>query len=283
MNPFQPGYGAPPYLDPSFAGPSHHHPHPQPPPSLEGRYGELPPGMHPGQFGYPQRDNRRVTASLFTEMIVGQDGLGASINTNELVPEAYTVQFGFVGVEPDTGGHIFIPTAQAIVNWKVDGQPQRRVMSIVSGASLSGVCNALDIKIKDFPNGGDATIGKRYKVQATLSRGLRANTQQPPTLVDQAPQSIGTGAGVTYAVPQDSGVTSFRILVASGSTGDTYDDKSVIASMSDAALPSPNLLGTYYPLKCCDWTPLPPGSQRVLINNGTGVTIFTQVIWGIDG
>lgn len=231
--------------------------------------------------GMPRLDNRKCTAAFLTPMIVG-GGVGVGMNQSDLIPEAYTLQFSFVGVENDNAGNPFIPTAQAIVTWKIDGQQQRRVISIVSGASISGVCNAIDVRIVDIPNGGDNTAGKKYSVQSTLSRGLRANTQQPPTLTDQLLQGIGTGSSATWNVPQDAGVTSIFVLLAAGTTG-AIDPGSVIVDTSDTTTPSPALLGAYYPLMAQKWVPLPPGSQRVVVHNGHTDTVFTQVIWGIDG
>lgn len=276
MNPFPPGYGPPPFLPPDFGG--HHYPHHSQP-------HEIPPAVSPmaGVPGMPKYGNDKVTATFFTDMVVGQSGKGNSINQSGLIPETYTMQFSFVGVEPDVSGIEFIPTAQAIINWKVDGQQQRRVISIVSGASISGVCNAVDVSIIDIPQGGDSTLGKKYRVQTTMSRGLRANTQEPPTLTSQLLESIATGANATFQIPKDAGVTSVFVLAASGSTADTFSDTSLLAVMSDNHTPSNGLYGSFYPFKCCHWVPLAPGSQKVVLFNGSGVTQFCQVIWGIDG
>jgi hypothetical protein len=239
--------------------------------------------MHPGQFGRPVFNNEKLTAAFFTDMIVGQDGKGNSVNVQGLVPETYTLQFSYIQVEADVNGIEFIPNCKAIINWKIDGQQQRRVISIVSGASISGPCNGVDVSMVDDPTGGDATIGKKYKVQTTLARGLRANTQEPPTLTDSLVQSINSGSSATYQVPKDAGVTSLYVLVCSGNPADVFIDSSVQVVMSDNHLPSPGLLGSYYPLKCCHWVPLAPGTQKIVIFNGSGVEMFTQVIWGIDG
>lgn len=281
MNQFPPGYPGPPYYNPAnfppeFGGVPHPPVHREPPP---------PPRPSDGAplAGVPKYGNDKLTATFFTPMVVGQSGQGNSINQSGLAPETYTLQFSFVGVEPDTAGTPFIPTAQAIINWKIDGQQQRRVISIVSGASISGVCNAVDVKIIDIPQGGDSTIGKKYSVQATMSRGLRANTQEPPTLTDELLQGINTGANATFQIPQDAGVTSVFVLAASGSPADVFADTSLLAVMSDNHQPSNGLYGSFYPFKCCHWVPLAPGSQKVVLFNGSGVTQFCQVIWGIDG
>jgi hypothetical protein len=276
MNQFPPGYGAPPYIDPSFGG--HYHPHQHNP-------HEIPPSVSPmdGVPGMPRMGNTKVTATFLTDMVVGQDQQGASINQNGLIPEAYTLQFSFVGVEKDVNGTPFIPTCRAIVTWKVDGQQQRRVVSIVSGASISGVCNGVDVKLVDVPLGGDSTEGKKYKVQATMSRGLRANTQEPPTLTEELIQSVASGANITFDVPQDAGVTQVYVLLATGSTADTPADTSVLVTMSDNHQPSNGLYGSFYPLKCCHWVPLAPGTQKIILFNGSGFEFFVQAIWGIDG
>ena len=226
----------------------------------------------------------KLTSSFITPMVVGQSALGNSINQSDLEPGTYTLQLSFVGVEPDSSGNPFIPTAQAIVNWKIEGQQQRRVISIISGASISGVATGVDVQIVDIPLGGSATDGKTYKVQATLSRGVRGNTQQPPTLTGVPIQSAAPSANVTFEVPQDSGVTSVFVMVASGGGGTPPEVTDLIVDATDISLPSPAVLGTWYPLITVGWVPLPPGSQRVVIfNQGPDETAFVQAIWGIDG
>jgi len=227
----------------------------------------------------------KYTSSFITPMIVGQSAQGNSINQSDLDPGTYTLQFSFVAVDPDSGGNEFIPTTQAIINWKIEGQQQRRVISIVSGASISGVATGADVQIVDIPLGGTATVGKAYKVQATLSRGVRGNTQQPPTLTDTPVKSAAAVNGTaTFDVPQDSGVTSVFIMCATGGGGTPPTQFQIKAIASDASLPSPATLGTWYPLLTTGWVPLPPGTQRVVVFNGSpDETLFIQAIWGIDG
>src|ERR1700690_2403999 len=112
-----------------------------------------------------------TTASFLTNMVVGQNNQGNSLNQT-LTPDSYTLQFSFLSVELDSNGNSFIPTAQAIINWKIDGQQQRRVISIVSGATISAPCSGVDVTIVDVPPPSLPSIGKKYQVQTTLTRGV---------------------------------------------------------------------------------------------------------------
>jgi hypothetical protein len=245
--------------------------------------GHMPPGTHPGHFGFPQQNNEKLTAAFISDMVVGQSGFVNNMNVNGLVPETYTLQFSYVAVEHDTSDQEFIPVCKAIIDWKIDGQQQRRVISVISGASISAPCNAIGVRLVDEPLGGDATIGKKYKVQATLSRGVRANTQEPPTLVTDLVEGINNASNFKFQVPKDAGVTSLFVYLASGSTADAPAETSVIAVFSDNHLPSPGVHGSFFPFKCCHWVPLPPGAQAVTIFNGSGAEVFARIIWGIDG
>jgi hypothetical protein len=228
--------------------------------------------------------NEKATSSFITTMVVGQSSLGNSIVQSDLIPEIYTLQLGFIDIKPNAGGSLALPTAQAIVNWKIDGQQQRRVISIVSGATISGVCNGVDLKILDIPVGGDATKGMQYKVQATLSRGPRANIQQPPILYAGELTAI-PGAPAVFAVPQDSGVISIFPQISIGSFAVTPGFFDTVISFSDASLPSPSLLGSYYPFVGPGWTALPPGTQRVTVTTNilAANPTFVGLLWGIEG
>ena len=239
----------------------------------------------PRRFGAPPDQlNKRVTGAMLTPMIIGQNQLGNSINQDELIPGTYTLQFGFVGVDPDPDtGKINLPTTRAIITWKVDGQQQRRVISIVPGSAISGVCNGVDVKIEDVPIEGRSTNGMRYSVQTTLSRGTRGNTQQPPTLVDSITQSIATLSIEPFDVPEDAGVISVYCLISIGNFSAASAPKVTDFQISFAD-PAAALLGSTYPLAAgAGWIPLPPGTQQVNVANGTAETAFCQLIWGVEG
>src|SRR5208282_2833927 len=66
------------------------------------------------------------------------------VQTAQLDSQAYTIQFEVI---PPTDGLGF--SAYAIVSWKVNGQPIRRVMNIYQGAAITGVCEGVDVQIVD--------------------------------------------------------------------------------------------------------------------------------------
>lgn len=236
------------------------------------------------RFGAPPaRMNARVTAAMLTPMVIGQDQLGNSINQDEFIPETYTIQFGFVQIDPDIDGVVNLPSCRAIITWKVDGQHQRRVISIVPGSAISGVCNGVDVKIQDVPIEGSRTLGLNYKVQTTMSRGVRGTTQQPPTLTDTPTKTIATLTGETFKVPDDAGVISCYIMIAIGSfaAASAPDVTDFQVTFSD---PAGALLGATYPLAAGGgWIPLPPGTQEVNVFNGTAENAFAQIVWGVEG
>ncbi len=218
------------------------------------------------------------TASMLSTMRAGNPGFQNNIDVTDLEPDTYTIQFSIINIQPSPNIEAIIPPiVQAIITWKIEGQQQRRVISVVSGASISGVCQAVDVKLLDINNQEDP--GYEYQVQVTLSKGIRANTQQPPQLSRGRFVLIEFGSEFRFAVPQDSGVISFFIYADAGTT---VQPGEVVIAMTDAvnntvAVLSPAPNGT-------QWIPLVPGTTDVAIQNQSAASgLFANLIWGIDG
>lgn len=221
----------------------------------------------------------KLAASMLSTLIAGNTNPVNNIDISDLVPGTYTLQFSVISIAPSPNVKIQIPPiVHAIITWKIEGQQQRRLVSVVSGASISGVAQGVDVKIIDD---SDEDIGYTYQVQVTLSKGLRANTQQPPQLSRGRFVSINPTDQFKFSVPQDAGVISTFLYVDRGSFG-TVADTDVEIRMLDAVgnivaniNPAPN--GT-------QWIPLVPGTTEVSIVNFDATTgIFANLIWGIDG
>lgn len=217
----------------------------------------------------------KLTASMLSSMIAGSDVLQNNIDVSDLEPGTYTLQFSVINIQPSPNLQIMIPpVVHALITWKIEGQQQRRQISVVSGASISGVCEAVDVKLQDINNQEDEGYG--YQVQVTLSKGLRANTQQPPQLSRGRLILVPPSTSAIFPVPDDSGVISFFPFFDT-----THPDDMGIA-MTDAVnntvatiTPAPNALG---------WIPLVPGTTVVSLNNNNATDgMFCNLLWGIDG
>lgn len=227
----------------------------------------------------------RLTASMFTLMTAGIPGFQNSIDQSDLEPGTYTLQFGVVNTTPAigfSGNQIFSPIVQAIITWKIDGQQQRRVISVVSGTSISGVADGVDVKLIDLTTSPAApTHPYNYNVQVTLSQGARSNVQQPPVLYAlEGQQQLANSSLVIFSVPQDAGVISVFPYIDYNGNDPTkifmqYTDLVFFANYADVDNIPPG-----------HWYPLIPGTGRVeflsnLAAGGNSTSI--SVIWGVDG
>lgn len=221
-----------------------------------------------------------LTASMLSPMVAGAPSFQNSIDKSDLEPGTYTLQFGLLDITPPIADpfHTYSPIVQAIVTWKIDGQQQRRVISVVSGASVSGVAEGVDVKLVDLTQN---PVGYSYKVQVTLSKGLRANVQQPPVLYDIGGQKqLSNGGLVIFNVPEDSGIISvFPYLFYDRNDPAEifmqYTDKAFSVNYADVDLIPPG-----------HWYPLVPGTSRVeFLSNAApgGANTYITVLWGVDG
>lgn len=232
-------------------------------------------------------ERKRLTRSQATPLFTTTNAIGSfagnaeqNLQVTNLDPGEYTVQFN-----PELPGDGNGFSAYAFINWKVAGQMQPRIISIFQGASISGVCDAVDIRILDQSgdNAGAPRSNNGYKIIATLSKGTRPTIMQPPVLVTARTQTVAAAGSVhDFSVPQNAGVISVLITAVTGS-GAHIDDEDWFAIARD---PSATLLGEWYPAKTgAAFLPLPPGTStvRVVNNNSGGQSIDVTLQWGIEG
>jgi hypothetical protein len=220
--------------------------------------------------------------SRLTNMVLGQKDHATSINEYDLIPNVYTLQFGLLQTGDRTS--ISVPCAEAIVNWSVKGQQQRRIITIASGVAISGVCDAVSVKIRDVSVTTEGADAIAYAVQTTLTKGVRPSTGQPPSLTTGPNQIVAGGVsppGKLFVVPVNAGVMSFFVL-ACGDSGAVLTTTDIVAQVIGS---NGILLAAYYPLITGGWIPLPAGAYAVGIssNASESVNADVNVIWGIEG
>jgi hypothetical protein len=211
-------------------------------------------------------------------MVLGQKDAGTSINERDLIPDVYTLQFGMLQTGNRTS--VSVPAAQAIVDWSVKGQTQKRIVTIASGVALSGVCDAVSVKIRDVSITTEGAEPISYAVQATLSKGQRPSTGQPPSLTTVLSQPLAGGESVVFYVPVNAGVMSLFVLAGPGAG--TLVPSNIVAQVLGT---NGILLAAYYPLVTGGWIALPAGAYEVDVTSYASelVTADVNVIWGIDG
>lgn len=229
----------------------------------------------------------RATANMIRTTAAGSNTSDLPIGTpipslqvNELSPDIYTIQFE--GMPPDTDGF----SAYAIINWKIGGQQITRKVSVFSGAAISGVCEAVDVKLVDVSNIAFNALGADpYKIAANLSRGQRAATMQPAVLYTQ-PSIIVTaalnGAPANFVVPQGAGVISVMVNNALGTGAPLAPPATDVVA---AALDSfGNNLQVWYPnLQNPGWVPVPGTTKTISVLNRGPSDSLVNVVWGVEG
>jgi hypothetical protein len=236
---------------------------------------------------------RTLTASMMSQMIAGRHAFQNNIDKSNLEQTTYTLQFGIVALEPlilfpEVTPRKFSPIVQAVITWKINGQHQRRVISVVSGAAISAVAEGVDVKIIDLT---EYPTGYKYNVQVTLSRGVRPTVEQPPVLFDitgsQFILSTAPDNELKFPVPEDSGVISVYPFIGypfDPVTVNPIDPRSLRMTFLDEA--EIYNYGFFQPPEIGKWIPLIPGTGLVVFfyaptlpTDGIGITL----LWGIEG
>jgi hypothetical protein len=200
-----------------------------------------------------------------------------SLAVRDLDPGEYTIQFE---VYPPEDGKGF--AAYAIVSWKIDGQQITRKLTVFSGASISGVAEAVDVRIVDVSDIGRTSAPPlTYKVEATLAKGVRPTTMQPPTLNTRSAVIFFNGPNsATYEIPKNAGVISALVL---GSNVDNTVPPSTLELRASAVDAFSTTLQSWFPIQNLGFIPLPGNATEVFLEyNGTGQFVV-NITWGIEG
>jgi hypothetical protein len=200
----------------------------------------------------------------------------------------YTIQLGLLQ------SYVHSPTettrARAEIVWSLRGNNVRRLVDCVSGLSISGLAESVNVKIYDDSNfNGNAQSA--YNVSLQVGRGVRPAVERPPTLVASEDSVNDSGYYITtFADPQevviapvDSGIISVMVTV-SPNVGQVVPEYGVIVEQRNGTGVGSTLLKRYDPRQA-DFVPLAPGTNAIwLIQDPVSVlTNFWTVTYGIDG
>lgn len=206
--------------------------------------------------------------------------------------QTHTIQFdGFdnnldVGNGPDARTAV----AEAEILWSVEGNTIRRLVSVLDGQSVSGAAQAVAINIRDVTLNGNAV---EYSVGMSVVPGLRASTEQPPTLringinsaVPGVPIQFGTGlvpaGSMTWTVPANCGAISAMISSAVVGVAANLDDSDLLIAFS---VSNTQIIKRLDARGSNLWIPLFSGTRTITVtNNSAAKTIHVSCTLGIDG
>lgn len=219
-------------------------------------------------------------------MLSGDKNTTVSLQADFPRAETYTVQFSMSPIDPILAAPNF---AEAELLWSVEGNQIRRLVSVVNGASVSGLGQAVRMTVRDTSfDWGDGGLGRRYQVSATVSTGTRAAVQMPPRLQGTPGlQLVPPGGNFVLAIPQNAGVISMMVYARSVTAGLHAVLPGDITILQTSIAAGHDIANTDQASND-DWIPIFPGADTVVINNSTvagpgGKNIYISLIWGIDG
>jgi hypothetical protein len=213
-------------------------------------------------------------------------------------PGQYTIQFSIEQkVNPTALGILPRQTsqAQASIVWSVEGGTIQRRVEVANGMSISGVGEAVKIVMTDTTRAGPsfpAGFDPDYLVACQVSRGVRANIQQPPTLLPDDTTGAGNiwddgfcelpplGVSHLAIIPQNAGVVSVSVQVCSPG-GALIPEGSVFVRQRTSA----TIGRTFkeYDPRDATWVPLAPGANAIIVVNTNAFNVDVSMLYGIDG
>jgi len=222
-------------------------------------------------------------------------------------PGIYTVQFEISDIIQAAGQSGQLTFADIV--WSVNGTNVKRTVSVISGTTVTGVGDAVFVRVYDgSPPGSEVGVaGVAYTATINISPGLRpAQSQQPyydipnpdatltgfygkcafPVTAASSlqvffPQTTGLPwfSGTAYSTggsPRSIGATSIHVAVGS-EDGTAIPDQGAQVEIN-------NIGRIYDPRQSPQWHPIPPGAYAVtLFNRSVGSTYVFSVTLGIDG
>jgi hypothetical protein len=196
------------------------------------------------------------------------------------VATSYTVQFR----SSVPGNAVCNP--EALITWSVEGQFVTRRVSIGDGTSVTGVGQAVNVKIQDNTPAIFITPGAEveYSVSVQVAPGFRGASELPPTLYPFSVANgflfeIPAGGNVAIPIPGDAGVTQVFVTAVGIPLGTPIADATAFAIVTNG----PFAQREYDVQRVSGWVPVNPGATQLdLFNTGATQINFT-VAFGIDG
>jgi hypothetical protein len=189
-------------------------------------------------------------------------------------PGVYTVQFEVGPSQGVSEGAANIPVAT--IDFSTNGNSVRRKVSVINGMSISAPSEFIKLKVFDESTDVNALP---YLASVSVTPGTRGG-DVPPTLQNEAPQDATKNGGTaTFAIPQDAGAVTVRVLVWATTLVALNQDLVQVYFLDSAGNP----LSAYQNPTLSGFVHIPPEAAQVQAVNGTAIDATVRIIFGIDG
>jgi hypothetical protein len=209
----------------------------------------------------PMRTGRAQAGQLTTgrqQSVAAQATFGVASN--------FTVT---VDVQADTT----VAFASAIVAWSIDGTTITRQFDVSAGATISGLAEAVQVRVSDSTPTGHPQ-GIVYGVVIAIAAESRPTTAVPPVLTGLASVAVGAAAS-TVAIPVPAGANGVVVYGSTAAGAPTLQLAEQTADGSVTVLETSVAPGQFVPLVS--------GAGRVVVTNLGGATANVTVVFSIDG
>ncbi len=205
---------------------------------------------------------------------------------NETPAKNYTVQFS-VGPAISTISGVPVQTIinpVAEISWSVEGNTNRRIVSVTNGMAVTGVGQAVKVVVRDQTNQNANPSPATYTIDITVAPGSRASENQPatynPLLASNLDGIVVAAGGTTLiTVPKNAGIISAYVTANAG--GIALSPFNAVVSFLDGFS---NVQQVYDPVAHQDFVPLTPQTDTISFQNNTGpFSIEFFITFGIDG
>lgn len=205
---------------------------------------------------------------------------------NETPAKNYTVQFSVTAPISTISGlsvqTIINPIAE--ISWSVEGNTNRRVVSVTNGMSVTGVGQGVKVVVRDRTFQAANPSPATYEVTISVAPGSRPSENQPaslnPLLATNLNGIVVTAGNTTLIqVPKNSGILSAYVTANAG--GIALAPFNAVVSFLDG---NSNVQQVYDPVAHQDFVPLTPQTDTISFQNNTGpFSIEFFITFGIDG
>ncbi len=221
--------------------------------------------------------NEKKGWSSSGNLIAGKADGGIGLQAKfEETPGNYTVQFAVTYPPTDQLGNII--KARAEIVWTVEGNDVRRLVDIANGMSVSGVGQSVKVRMYDATALGGGKQPFPYPVSAQVVRGTRPSVEHPPFLYENS-LVVNAGSNAVFAIPQNAGVSSVQVYVKPEPVGVNVPlGQAVLYHVTGAN----GVINAYDPREV-SWVPIAPGSEKIMVQNDSAVSLRFTTVWGIDG